>query len=149
MLCLLQRYSTWHTFLKKVRWLSLFRATCFRWFRCVATIVSFWRNQNFGYYPKILDVTPFSKESTRLSSSFHKILYIFLFFVDREPSRIESVHVWILIYDFFLERNDAKISGSEGIEVALDEARRRRRLERGDRVLSRTTMLHTSSNTVS
>lgn len=68
------------------------------------TIVSFWRNQNFGYYPKNLDVTPFSKESTRLSSSFHKILYIFLFFVDREPSRIESVHVWILIYDFFEQK---------------------------------------------
>ena len=96
MLCLLQRYSTWHTFLKKVRWLSLFRATCFRWFRCVATIVSFWRNQNFDYYPshpKILDVTPFSNASFIFIPQ--DFIHIFVFrrsraFSNRICSRLDS-----------------------------------------------------------
>lgn len=86
--------------------------------------------------------------------------FIYIYFLQRLQKRrllaLSVLRVWILIVVVFwrkMQRFRVLFAGLTGVEsVALDEARRRR-LERGDRVLSHTTMLHTwsltSSNTVS
>lgn len=122
--------------------------------------------RNFGGIPSSLFrsfVFPCCTACRRLWNTIFEsnggFIYTYIFLQRLQKRRLLALsvlRVWILIVVVFwrkMQRFRVLFAGLTGVEsVALDEARRRR-LERGDRVLSHTTMLHTwsltSSNTVS
>lgn len=118
--------------------------------------------RNFGGIPSSLFRTfrvSLLRGISTIMESNGGFIYTYIFLQRLQKRRLLALsvlRVWILIVVVFwrkMQRFRVLFAGLTGVEsVALDEARRRR-LERGDRVLSHTTMLHTwsltSSNTVS
>lgn len=138
------------------RGVDVTRATPFRFVKKV--------RRNFGGIPSSLfrtfrvsllrGMSTIVEHDFRIQRGFY--IYIYMFFLQQLQKRcllaLSVLRVWILIVVVFwrkMQRFRVLFAGLTGVEsVALDEARRRR-LERGDRVLSHTTMLHTSSLTSS
>lgn len=131
---------------------SFSRGVVTRFSICKESKEKFWR---YPFFPLSFFRVSLLRGMSTIVESNGGFIYIF-FLQKRRLLALSVLRVWILIVVVFwrkMQRFRVLFAGLTGVEsVALDEARRRR-LERGDRVLSHTTMLHTwsltSSNTVS